>query len=89
MKKCIYFLIVLIAGTYSLFGQHKVRGVVVDIQGKPLEYVNVVAMQQPDSSFISGCATDARGSFRFDNLPSECYLRFSSIGYQAQNIKAN
>lgn len=89
MKKCIHFLIVLIASSYSLFGQHKVRGIVVDIQGKPLEYVNIVAMQQPDSSFISGCATDAMGSFRFDNLPSECYLRFSSIGYQAQNIKAN
>lgn len=47
MKKYIHFLIVLIAGTYSLFGQHKVRGIVVDSQGKPLEYVNVVAMQQP------------------------------------------
>lgn len=87
-NKNICFSIALILSTYSLLAQNRVQGIVVDSQGKAIESVNIVAIQKPDSVFISGCLTDGKGYFKFDNLPPECYLLFSSIGYQKQSIRA-
>ena len=40
-----------------------VEGTVVDEQGQPLEFVNVVLLSEGDSAFVQGATTDATGHF--------------------------
>ena len=58
-----------------------VTGRVVDGDGQPLPYANVVAMSLPDSAFVSGVMTGDDGSFTLDAKGAGRLLRFSSVGY--------
>lgn len=55
------------------------KGKVVDNHQKPLEFVNIVLLGLPDSTFIAGTISDSEGCFSFDTEGD--LLRFSSIGY--------
>lgn len=88
MDRMIRLFTALMLSICALQAQQSVQGIVLDTQGKAIEYVNIVAMRQADSTFVSGCVTDAQGGFKLDNLPSGCYLLFSSIGYQKQSLRA-
>lgn len=55
-------------------------GRVVDVKGKPVEFVNIVLSEAVDTSFIAGTITDAEGRFSFDRTGG--ILKFSSIGYR-------
>ena len=57
------------------------RGKLVDEQNNPLPFVNVVLQQLPDSSFISGCISNADGVFELSNISDNQIIRISSIGY--------
>ena len=59
-----------------------VAGRVVDGDGRPLAYSNVVALSLPDSAFVSGVMTGDDGSFKFDAGGRGRLLRFSSVGYK-------
>ena len=59
-----------------------VTGRVVDGDGRPLPYTNVVALSLPDSAFVSGVTTRDDGTFTFDAKGAGCLLRFSSVGYK-------
>lgn len=80
--------ILLLLGVDVLCAQQRVKGSVVDTAGRALEFVNVVAMKLPDSSFVAGRVTDARGQFYFEGLPQECSLVFSCVGYSSQTHQA-
>ena len=69
----------------------KVTGRVVDADGQPLPYTNVVAMSLPDSAFVSGVMTGDDGTFTLDAKDEGCLLRFSSLGYKTvfADVKAN
>jgi len=65
--------------------QQRVQGKIVDKQGTPLEFVHVVAIL-PDSTFVKGVVSDAKGSFALDALPEACSLIINAIGYQKQHV---
>lgn len=69
----------------------KVTGRVVDADGQPLPYTNVVAMSLPDSAFVSGVMTGEDGAFTLDAKDEGRLLRFSSLGYKTvfADVKAN
>ncbi len=69
----------------------KVTGRVVDADGQPLPYTNVVAMSLPDSAFVSGVMTGDDGTFTLDAKDEGRLLRFSSLGYKTvfADVKAN
>ena len=46
-----------------------IRGVVVDEAGRPVEGASVTVQGIPEINFSPPVATDAKGQFRFDNLP--------------------
>ncbi len=59
-----------------------VGGRVIDENGQPLPYVNVVLLSLPDSSFVQGAVTDENGVFNIVTKQSEGLLKLSSIGYE-------
>ena len=59
-----------------------VTGRVVDGDGRPLAYANVVAMSLPDSAFVAGAMTADDGTFTLDLKAAGRLLRFSSVGYK-------
>lgn len=59
-----------------------VRGRVTDQNGKPMAYANVVMLAAGDKSYISGCVTEADGTFAMPSMPQkDCLLRVSFVGY--------
>jgi len=70
----------------SAQAQQTVRGQVVDRQNRPLEFVNIVAIQLPDSTFVRGAISNVEGRFELDSVPAQIYLVISAMGYQTQNL---
>ncbi len=64
------------------------RGKLVDEQNNPLPFVNVVLQQLPDTSFISGCISNADGVFELSNISDNQIIRISSIGYSTLVLAA-
>lgn len=58
-----------------------VAGQVVDEEQRPLEFVNVVLLSLPDSTFVRGVVTDQDGRFSLLSEKSNGLIRFSSVGY--------
>ncbi|MDR2126472.1 MAG: outer membrane beta-barrel protein [Prevotellaceae bacterium] len=59
-----------------------ISGKVVDESSNPIEFANIVLLQETDSSFVAGTTTDSAGIFLF-NLPVNNYvLKISIIGYE-------
>ena len=63
-----------------------VTGRVVDMNGEPLPFVNVVLLSLPDSTFAQGAMTDGQGLFRIVTNQDTGLLKLSSIGYETQYI---
>lgn len=61
-----------------------VSGVVrADSTNRPLEFVNVVLLNQIDSAIVTGTITDAKGRFQVNNVQTGGYfLRFSLLGFR-------
>jgi len=69
-----------------------VSGVVkADSTNRPLEFVNVVLLNQADSAIVTGAVSDSKGRFEIDNIPvGEYFLTYSLLGYkekQSSNFK--
>lgn len=67
--------------TLTAAGQN-VSGQVVDVHGKGMPYINVVALSLPDSAYVTGVMTDSIGRFGFDVPPEGRLLRVSGVGYK-------
>ena len=61
---------------------HDLSGKVIDANGEPLPYVNVVLFSLPDTTFIQGAVTDEQGLFHIVTDKNEGILRLTSIGYE-------
>lgn len=70
----------------SVFSQEfTISGKVVDKDGKPLSYVNVIIENANDNSFINGTSTNDNGQFKINNLFKENYiLKVSFIGFKSE-----
>ncbi|MGM5469109.1 TonB-dependent receptor domain-containing protein [Flavobacteriaceae bacterium LMO-SS05] len=69
----------------SVFGfsqEFSVFGKVVDEQGSPISFANVLLMTQQDSTAITGTSTDDQGIFRMSTFNKNSYtIKISFIGY--------
>lgn len=61
-----------------------VRGKLVDEEGQPLGFANVVALSLPDSAFVAGTISQNDGTFALDLQAQAQLLRFTSIGYETR-----
>ena len=59
-----------------------IGGKVIDENGHPLPYVNVVLLSLPDSAFVQGAMTDEQGIFNIVTNQSQGLLKLSSVGYE-------
>ena len=57
-------------------------GRVINENGQPLPFVNVVLLSLPDSAFVQGAVTDENGMFNIVTKQSEGLLKLTSIGYE-------
>lgn len=84
MKRIGLLIVCLILSVGFVFAQKiKITGKVLDgsMDKAPFEFANVV-LQTSDSVFVTGASTDAKGSFKLDNVQQGDYrLIISAIGY--------
>ena len=76
------FLVMLISMTLPVgLSAQAVGGKLVDENGRPLAYANVVVLSLPDSAFVTGTVSNEDGAFRLDCPEGANLLRVSSVGY--------
>ena len=65
-----------------------VGGRVINENGQPLPFVNVVLLSLPDSAFVQGAVTDEQGVFKIVTDISDGLFKVTSVGYQTVYINA-
>lgn len=65
-----------------------VGGRVINENGQPMPYVNVVLLSLPDSAFVQGAMTDEQGVFKIVTDISDGLFKVTSVGYQTLYINA-
>ena len=63
-------------------------GRVIDENGEPMPFVNVVLLSLPDSAFVQGGMTNEQGVFKIVTDVKEGLFKVTSVGYQTLYIKA-
>ncbi|WP_321333166.1 TonB-dependent receptor [uncultured Bacteroides sp.] len=91
MKKFIYGILLLLAGTTSAFAQNKnitVSGTIIEADTKqPIEQATVRLLSLPDSTYITGAASLAKGRFTLPKVKAGKYvLMVSYIGFHTKDI---
>ena len=66
-----------------------VNGKVVDENGEPMPFVNVVMLSMPDSAYVQGGITDEQGAFNLTSLQNGGLVKISYIGYQTMYINSS
>lgn len=84
MKKLILSFLVMMALSPMVIAQSTITGRIVDESNKQgVPFVNVGLFRVSDTAFISGAASDDRGAFMLQAVPSgEMLLKISAIGYE-------
>lgn len=60
-----------------------ITGNLIDENGMPVEYANVILMTAGDSTFVAGCITNENGRFKLENTSYKGnLLKLSCIGYE-------
>ena len=65
-----------------------VGGKVIDENGAPMPFTNVVLLSLPDSTFIQGAATNEQGNFNIATDINKGVLKVSCVGYETLYITA-
>lgn len=76
--------------SFSVFAQN-ITGVVKDKEDNALEFVNVILLSLPDSTFITGTVTNEKGEFMLDPNKMDngkMLIRLSFIGYETKIVPA-
>ena len=63
-------------------------GKVVDENGQPFAFANVVLLNPSDSTFVAGIMTDAAGTFSLSAPHSSVIVKVSYIGYETRCVAA-
>ncbi|MBK5720177.1 outer membrane beta-barrel protein [Dysgonomonas sp. Marseille-P4677] len=75
------FSFLLLSCTLCYSQNFNVKGRVLDVTGKPIEYINIVFLNMPDSLYCGGTVTDSLGNFNFSAKEAHFLVEFSLIGY--------
>lgn len=83
MKKIVFILILFLSSLSGVAQITNVTGRVQEANGSPLEFVNVVLLSLPDSTFVGGVTSNETGKFSIKlNKPySTLILKTSYLGY--------
>lgn len=88
MKKSLTVIILALSGATTALAQSKVNvsGIVIERgSNETVPSATVQVLSLPDSSYVSGAATDMNGSFKIQNLKKSKYLlKVSYVGYQSK-----
>lgn len=84
LYQSVLFFILLLSPWVGYAQEGTYRGRVLDSDGQPLEFANVVALSLPDSTVTKGTITDKGGAFSLTlSTPRERLLfRVSLMGYR-------
>ena len=92
MAKRLYLLFaILTTASLARAQETQYHGLVRDTAGLALEFVNVAALQLPDSTLIGGTITNQEGKFNL-SLPGQndhLVFRISALGYSTQLLPPN
>ena len=66
-----------------------VIGKVIDENGAPMPFVNVVLMSMPDSTYVQGGITDEQGAFNLTALQNGGLVKISYVGYKTMFISSS
>ena len=76
-------MIALLAALPSMvFASSEWRGKVIDVNGEPVAYANVVLVSKADSSVVSGGTTSEDGTFNIASENTDVMMMVSMIGYK-------
>ena len=91
MKKIVFRLTALMALmmiTMTAQAKQDWGGRIIDENGEPMPFVNVVLLSLPDSAFVQGGTTDDQGMFKIVTNVNEGLFKVTSVGYQTLYIQA-
>lgn len=77
-----FFFLALFVATSLTANSQKISGKLVEENGKPLPYANVVLLSLPDSAFVSGTISEEDGAFTLEATSENQIVKISSIGYK-------
>lgn len=80
----LYLCIIFFALPFTVFAQDfSISGKVVDANGSPIEFANVILSVENKDEFFKGTSTDDQGVFVLENLEATTYfVRISFIGHE-------
>jgi len=88
IKKILYTLLLLTLCVGPLFAQTAknaagVSGVLLDENGKPMDYATVSLLKAQDSTVVKGTLSTENGAYKFDHIAAGTYIiKASVVGYQ-------
>lgn len=83
MKFSPFLVLIFFNSIFSFSQDLSVTGKVVDEQGSPIPFANVILMTKMDSTVVKGTSTDDNGVFSLNAFGSDTYnFRISYIGYK-------
>lgn len=78
----VIFLVLLPLGVKSQ--EFAINGFVIDKNGNPIEYANIILFSEDSTEIIKGASSDFEGEFMLKKLKANTYnLKISFIGYQS------
>ena len=77
------------AMTMMAAGHPDVTGTIVDNNGEPMGFVNVVLLSAADSTFVQGATSDDDGRFNIVTPETGGILKISSVGYETMYINTH
>lgn len=87
MKSLIYIIVFLVCSFLSSGQNSSVSGTVVDVNG-PVEFANVILLNEDESEILKGSSTDVNGYFNLNNLePNSYIIKVSFLGYNEYKQK--
>lgn len=79
------FIMVIVSGSsIPCFAQHSIKGRVLDENGEPLTYANVVLLSPADSTLQYYDVADSKGHYQIENIePGDYLMQFSFVTKEA------
>lgn len=86
MVKRIVFSLFLLCSVLGVSAQRvTVSGRVIENSGEPIDMATVQILNLPDSSYVNGCVTNAKGYFTLPAVKAGKYaVKFSFVGYETK-----